>query len=60
MIRQRIYPNYTDNFYYEEGDNFILLKRTKSIYGSKPIYQRVMDFDTPEEAEEYFENNCGA
>lgn len=57
MVRQILYPNYLNNYYYEEGDSTIKLVRT---VGAKVIYTRYMEFDTPEEAKDYFETNCGA
>ncbi|MGE4282296.1 MAG: hypothetical protein AB7G87_01105 [Clostridia bacterium] len=57
MISAIAYPNYRDIYYYIAGDSFILLRRTKD---EKTIYTRILPFDTPEEAREYFDNNCGA
>lgn len=60
MVSQKIYPNYADNYYYNLGDSFIILKRTLCVYGGEPIYQRIIKFSTPQEAKNYFDNNCGA
>ncbi len=57
MERAIMYPNYINYYYYEEGDDFIILKRFR---GTELIYFRHMEFDTPEEAMKYFEENCGA
>ncbi len=57
MVRQKLYPNYWDNYYYEEGNSFINLVRTRA---GKVIYRTPIPFDSPEEAKQYFENNCGA
>lgn len=60
MVKSKIYPSYTNNYYYYEGDDFIELVRTKSAYGEMPVYSRTMTFDIPKEAAKYFEEECGA
>ncbi|WP_157797082.1 hypothetical protein [Clostridium sp. CT7] len=57
MVREKLYPNYINRYYYEKGDNIIYLKRYRA---DTVIYSLPMIFDTPEEAEKYFKKNCGA
>jgi hypothetical protein len=57
MHRQILYPTYTNNYYYYEGDYYITLERW---VGAEVVYKRHLQFDTPEEALEYFETECGA
>lgn len=56
MLKEKIYPNYINRYYYTEGDSVILLKRYR---GGKIIYSLPISFDTPDEAKKYFEENCG-
>ncbi|QXE19981.1 hypothetical protein [Clostridium sp. 001] len=60
MVKSKIYPSYTNNYYYNEGDDFIKLVRTKSAYGGASIYKHSITFDTPDEVAKYFEEECGA
>lgn len=53
MVKDKIYPNYTDLYYYYEGDNYITLKRRGR--DGKERLVNIIDFDTKEEAEKYFE-----
>ena len=57
MVRCLMYPNYTDNYYYEEGSTTIALERNNS---GKIVYRNWLQFDTPEQAQKYFEEKCGA
>ncbi|URZ05920.1 hypothetical protein [Clostridium felsineum] len=57
MVREKIYPNYINRYYYENGDSVIYLKRYQA---GKLIYSLPMIFDTSAEAEKYFKENCGA
>lgn len=59
MVSCLIYPNYTNFYYYEKGDSFIKLVRRNAAFGGKIIYTNNLYFDTPEKAENYFNNNCG-
>ena len=53
MMKVSIYPNYWNYYYYDEGENIILLVRK---VGEKVIYRHYMNFDSIEEAKRYFEN----
>ena len=59
MVSSLIYPTYTNFYYYEEGDDYIYLKRTNNAYGGKAIFTTYIEFDSPAEALEYFINECG-
>lgn len=53
MVRDKIYPNYTDLYYYTSGEKYIVLKR-RSRDGKERLVT-IIELDTVEEAEEYFE-----
>ena len=53
MMKVSIYPNYWNYYYYDEGENIILLVRK---VGEKVIYRHYMNFDSIEEAKRYFED----
>ena len=53
MVKTKIYPNYWNYYYYNEGDNTILLVRK---VGGKVIYRHWMNFDSIDEAKTYFED----
>lgn len=55
MTKQKIHPYYTDTYYYEDGDTTIFFKRTRSPHGGMAIYTEYIEFNTAEEAKEYFE-----
>lgn len=57
MERVKIYPNYWNYYYYDEGDTKIFLVRK---VGGKIVYKDTFFFDTPKEAVKYFESECGA
>lgn len=51
-MKKRMYPNYTDCFYYNEGNDYIKLVRK---VGFKVIYRNTMEFENPQQASDYFE-----
>lgn len=57
MLRCKLYPNYTNYYYYTIGSKVIKLERK---IASETIYKRYIEFDTIEQAKEYFETECGA
>lgn len=57
MVRTKIYPNYCNYYYYNEGDNFILLiRKTADI----EVHRKIIEFDSVEEAKMHFGTECGA
>jgi hypothetical protein len=52
MIKEKIYPSYTDRYFYANGNEYILLKRWNGIEYN---YSNFIEFDNPEEAKQYFE-----
>ena len=57
MVRQKLYPNYTNFYYYDKGNQYIKLIRTDGI---KVIYKDYFNFNNEQEALQYFETECGA
>ena len=57
MIREKIFPNCRNYYYYEKGDAHIKLVRTNGI---QVTYKNYLRFDNETEALQYFETECGA
>jgi hypothetical protein len=51
MVKQRIYPNYTENYTYDEAGEVIRLIRTVD---GQAVNTDCITFDSEEEAQEYW------
>jgi hypothetical protein len=55
--RCKIYPGFTNYYNYTSGTRSIMLRRFR---GSELINKRTLFFNTTDEAQNYFESNCGS
>ena len=53
MEKVLMYPNYWDYFYYNKGEDVVLLVRRVR---EEEVYRRVIYFDSVDEARLYFDN----
>jgi hypothetical protein len=58
-LKTKIGPNFSDHYEHQEGSSVIRHWRTRSVYGGPAVFKQYIDFDSPEEAAEYFDENCG-